>query len=124
MGDLSLNFSRSEFACPCCGESKMNPEFMNRLQALRSEFGRRFRPVEGGGYRCAKYNGSETGAHVEGRAIDPDIPREHYHEFIGLAYKHGFTGIGLKQKDGRFQLHVDDADEIPGVRPRPWVWTY
>jgi len=124
MGDLTTNFSANEFACPCCGESKMNPDFMQRLQALRNAYGKPFGPVVGGGYRCVEYNKSFTGAHVEGRAVDPNIPREDYHQFIKLAFWFKFTGIGVKQKDGKFQLHIDDASEIPGVRLRPWVWTY
>ena len=124
MSQLTKNFTTGEFACPCCGQCKMNPEFMKRLQAFREDYGRSFRPVEGGGYRCADYNGSKTGAHVEGRACDPNISRDQYYRVLALALKHGFTGIGIKNKGGKFQLHLDDAEEIPGKRPRPWVWTY
>lgn len=123
MGDLSKNFSASEFACPCCGESNMHPGTIVRLQGLRDDYGKAFSPVHGGGYRCEKYDGKK-GAHTEGRAIDPGIPREDLYTFIGLAYKHGFTGIGVKQKDGRWQLHIDDAEEKLPSRPRPWFWTY
>jgi zinc D-Ala-D-Ala carboxypeptidase len=124
MGDLTKNFSSDEFRCPCCNQSKMNPEFMERLQKLRDAFGSPFSPVKGGGYRCEYYNGSITGAHVEGRAIDPNIANVDYHKFIKLAFELGFTGIGVKNKGGRFQLHLDDTGTIPGIRPRPYVWTY
>ena len=122
MGDLSENFSKSEFVCPCCGQSKMHPGFIKRLQALRTEWGKPFTAVSGGGYRCAVY-GSTTSAHHEGRAIDPTIGREDYHAFLEHALYYGFTGLGIKNKDGRFQMHIDDAEAQPG-RPRPWVWTY
>lgn len=124
MGDLTTNFSASEFACPCCGRADMHPDFLARLQSLRTAWGKPFRPVSGGGFRCATYNKSPTGAHVEGRAIDPNISNADYIPFIKLALEHGFTGIGVKNKSGRFQLHLDDATEIAGVRPRPWLWTY
>ena len=124
MGDLTQDFSKWEFECPCCGESKMNPKFMKKLQNFRIIMGFPISPVPGGGYRCPDYNKSETGAHVEGRAIDPDIPREHYHKALNAAMAVGMTGIGVKNKSGKFQLHLDDADAIPGKRPRPWVWTY
>jgi hypothetical protein len=62
-----------------------------------------------------------------GRAIDPNIPRDGYFEFIKMAMKHGFTGIGVKSKrengEPRFQLHIDDMPE-GGPIDRPFVWTY
>jgi uncharacterized protein YcbK (DUF882 family) len=122
MGDLTKNFSASEFACPCCGESKMDPRTMSRLQSVRDTYGKRIDPVEGGGYRCLAYDGRH-GAHTLGQAVDPGIPRGDLYEFIGIAMRLGFTGIGVKQKSGRWQLHIDDADGTP-TRPRPWVWTY
>ena len=100
----------------------MDPGFIKRLQALRTEWGEPIRPVLGGGYRCRVYGG-ETSAHTEGRAIDPDVGREDYHSFLEHALYYGFTGIGVKQKGGRFQMHIDDAESKEG-RPRPWVWTY
>ena len=100
----------------------MHPEFIGRLQALRTEWGEPFSPVRGGGYRCADY-GRPTSAHAEGRAIDPNIGRADYFRFMEFAFYYGFTGIGVKQKPDGFQLHIDDAEALPG-RPRPWVWTY
>lgn len=127
MGDLTDNFSRHEFACPCCGAVEMHPEFLQKLQALREEWGEPFSAVAGGGYRCLKKNGRSTGAHLLGRAIDPDLPRESYFKFIQMAMKHGFTGIGVKSKRvkgvPRFQLHIDDMPEN-GPLFRPFVWTY
>ena len=122
MGDLTINFSASEFECPCCGKSVMNMNTITRLQSLRSEYYKSIRPVEGGGYRCEAYDGKK-GVHTMGRAIDPGIPREDMYEFLALAIKHGFTGIGLKQKKGKWQMHIDDY-EGDAIRPRPWIWTY
>lgn len=124
MGDLSENFSSFEFSCPCCGQSNIDSDFIEKLQKLRTELGVPFRPVEGGGYRCAHYLNGSKSAHGEGKAIDPNIGRDKYHKVLELAIKYGFTGIGIKNKDGKYQLHLDTAEEIPGVRPRPWVWTY
>jgi len=124
MGDLTKNFSTHEFACPCCGQAFMDKGFMFRLQRLREEYGKSFSPVKGGGYRCVNYAKSKCTAHREGKAIDPDIPKEDYFIFIKLAMKHGFTGIGVKNKKGHYQLHIDDALEIKGIRPRPYFWSY
>ncbi len=122
MGDLTKNFSASEFKCPCCGESKMNSATMDRLQLLRTEYDKAFSPVDGGGYRCVAYDG-KRGVHTRGHAIDPGIPREDMFEFLSLAIKHGFIGIGLKQKSGQWQMHIDDY-KGDVTRSRPWLWTY
>lgn len=123
MGDLTNNFSSSEFACPCCGKSEMDPQFMDRLQALRSEYGDTILIAKGGGFRCENYDTSNS-AHKEGKAADLLYPRRNHYRLLQLAFKHGFTGIGDKNKNGYFQLHVDTADDIPNVRPRPLKWTY
>lgn len=106
----------------------MDEVFMLRLQRLRDAWGYPFSAVEGGGYRCADYNGSPDGAHVQGRAIDPTISRLSYYHFIKLAMELGFTGIGVKSKrdeNGKptFQLHLDDLQAGEG-KTRPFLWTY
>jgi len=120
---LSDHFTVAEFACPCCGQCRMDPAFIQRLEALRREWGRPITPVKGGGYRCPEYDG-KRGTHTEGRAIDPAIAREDMYPFIELAFRHGFAGIGVKQHAGRWQLHIDDAPARLPERPRPWFWTY
>ncbi|MCB1723212.1 MAG: hypothetical protein KDJ39_05910 [Gammaproteobacteria bacterium] len=105
----------------------MDDDFILRLQLVRTDLGVPFSPVRGGGYRCALYlreTNNEYSAHGEGKAIDPDLDRRHYHAFMRLCLRYGFTGFGMKQKSGQFQIHVDTAQEIPGKRPRPWAWTY
>ena len=102
----------------------MDKDFMIRLQSFRDLIDIPFSPVYGGGYRCADFNGSTTGSHVEGKAVDPDFGKEHYHKALDAAMFHKFSGIGMKQKKGKFQMHLDTAENIPYVRPRPWVWTY
>lgn len=121
---LTEHFDSSEFACPCCGQSKMQDHTMRRLEILRQLYGKPMRIVEGGGYRCSNFDQNEHSAHREGRAADPAIPREDLYRLIELAQRVQFTGIGVKNRNGRFQLHLDDAPNIPGIRPRPWVWTY
>lgn len=124
MARLTLHFLDSEFSCPCCGQVAMNQDFMARLEALRLRWGKSFSPVDGGGYRCAIYRHSETDPHGEGVACDPGISRDDMHAFLKLAFEMGFRGVGAKQRDGRWQVHIDTASEIDGVRPRPWFWTY
>jgi hypothetical protein len=58
-----------------------------------------------------------------GVAVDPGIPRADMFTVLKIAIELGFTGYGLKQKGGRWQMHLDDY-EGDAKRPRPWLWTY
>jgi len=41
MGDLSKNFSKLEFQCPCsCGANKISPVLIKKLQKVRDIIGR------------------------------------------------------------------------------------
>lgn len=70
---LSINFSASEFACPCCGEAKIKGALIKALEQLRKEIGDKPITVTSG-YRCKEYNekigGAPNSAHVRGLAAD------------------------------------------------------
>ena len=72
MGDLSQNFSRSEFMCKCCGEAKVEPGLVAALQELRDLAGAPITVISG--YRCPKHNAAVGGAkasqHMLGKAAD------------------------------------------------------
>ena len=76
MGDLSKNFSRSEFACKgtnCCGHSApVQPELISALQALRNQLNLPLSITSG--FRCNRHNESVGGAarsfHTLGMAAD------------------------------------------------------
>ncbi len=73
MGDLSENFSRSEFACRCgCGVDDVNLGLVEALQKLRDLAGKPIRIVSG--CRCEKHNrsvqGAENSYHLYGMAAD------------------------------------------------------
>ena len=123
-GITLLDFEPWEFFCPCCGRERMNKTTLLRIQRLRTAYGKRLDIVKGGGWRCENYEKSGTSAHREGKAFDPGYPIQDHDTLLGLGYELGFTGKGDKCKGGKYQLHLDDADEIPGVRPRPFKWTY
>jgi hypothetical protein len=118
------DFEPYEFFCPCCDRERMNKQTLLRIQRLRTDYGKPLTRIPGGGWRCESYESSETSTHREGKAWDPGYPIHDHFLMVDLAYKHGFRGIGDKCKGGRWQLHLDDAEEIIGVRPRPWKWTY
>jgi uncharacterized protein YcbK (DUF882 family) len=80
MGDLSKNFSRSEFACKgtnCCGYSApVQPELISALQALRNQLNLPLSITSG--FRCNRHNESVGGAarsfHTLGMAADVACP--------------------------------------------------
>jgi len=119
------NFTKEEFDCKETGENKMDSEFLDKLQAIRTEFGKPIKITSG--YRSKKHSveikKKTIGAHPLGRAAD--IPANGNDSFIliGLAIKYGMTGIGVSQKGKKRFLHLDD---ITGNKafPRPNVWSY
>jgi hypothetical protein len=118
------NFKPHEFFCPCCGREEMNKQTLLRIQRLRSDYGEPLKVVKGGGWRCKDYERSDTSAHREGRAVDFGYPQGGHFLMVDLAFKHGFRGIGDRCQGRKYQLHMDDAEAILGIRPRPWKWTY
>jgi uncharacterized protein YcbK (DUF882 family) len=108
MGDLSANFSRSEFACPCgCGFDTVDFALVNLLQKFRDFIER---PVTvTSGCRCPEYNaqvgGSENSQHLYARAADivvEHVPPEIVHEYFdglntpGLGKYDTFTHIDTR----------------------------
>lgn len=123
--DRFANFQSYEFACSHTGKNGMKPGFMEKLQALRTEYGKPMTVTSG--YRHPTHpieaRKASPGAHASGRAADIAVSGGDAMKIIELALKHGFTGIGVNQKGaGRF-IHLDDLKH-ESDRPRPWVWSY
>jgi zinc D-Ala-D-Ala carboxypeptidase len=115
------SFTREEMRCKHSGKNGMRPETMDRLQNLRTSYGKPMKITSG--YRDATHPieaGKATpGAHASGQAVDIAVgPGEDVYELVRLALFHGFTGIGISQRTGqpRF-VHLDDL-------PRKAVWSY
>ena len=127
------NFSFKEIACQETSDCEMNESTMDRLQALRSEYGKGLRISSG--FRSALHSieakkkdpegNPRPGAHATGRAIDIAVRGEDAYIVLSLATSLGFTGIGVSQKgDSRF-LHLDDIQPADNFHaPRPSVWSY
>ena len=117
------NFKAEEFRCSHCNAEGIKEEVIAKLQAMRTEYGRPMRITSG--YRCPQHpieaKKSTPGAHALGIAADIGVDGAEAHRILGLAFKQGFTGIGVQQKGtGRF-IHVDIRNgELPG----PTVWSY
>lgn len=119
MGDLTANFSRSEFACPCCGRTEMNRQHIERLQRFRDfmtdKIGRPIRIVcthaQGGGFRCRAMNSkiktaSRNSQHCLGLATDIYSPDLNIRQLYLYAKEFTeFTGLGFYPH--RNFIHVD-----------------
>ena len=129
------NFAPGEMACQATGKLKVSIAFMDKLQKIRTSYGRPITIVSG--YRTPEHNlavtgnRSRSGAHTFGRAADislssgpVDVPL-----ILQLAWAHGMTRCGLELSKHHFRLHLDDmtADEGFAVRDDRrglFCWTY
>ena len=73
MGDMTNNFSRSEFACKCgCSFDDIDPGLVDMLQASRTATALTYEISSG--CRCEKHNkkvgGKPNSAHLRGKAAD------------------------------------------------------
>jgi|TARA_R110000782_G_scaffold49134_3_gene107042 uncharacterized protein YcbK (DUF882 family) len=100
MGDLSVNFSRSEFACNCgCGFATADIKLVYLLESIRERFKKPVRISSAS--RCTDYNqhvgGVKTSKHLQGIACDIQIkgvkPYDIY-KFVD-SYSPNNYGIGL-----------------------------
>jgi uncharacterized protein YcbK (DUF882 family) len=109
MGDLSPHFSKTEFACRCCGELQVKMRLIDALEKLRSLAGKAIMIHDG--YRCPAHNqevgGVTNSEHTLGMAADVEIPGLSLQEMYELALQvPEFTHGGVGAYDGGF-LHVD-----------------
>ena len=120
MGDLSTNFSRSEFKCKCgCGASDVKPAFIEKLQKARDIAGVSFKITSG--VRCIAHNKAEeskdSSSHVDGLAADiacSDSPTRC--AILKSLIMVGFNRIGIADTF----IHVDyDLN-----KPKDVIWTY
>lgn len=110
------NFSKKEFDCSKTGKNFMQPEFMDRLQAMRTEAGFPFKITSG--YRDITHPVEAAkqapGQHNKGLAADIACDPQTAHKLVKLALKHGFTGIGISQCQGRPRfIHLDIRTTAP-----------
>ena len=112
-------FSPEEMACPHCRLVFMQPQFMDKLDALRGLLGAAVTVASA--FRCPEHNaavgGSDNSAHLRGWAIDPQDPGggPRRKALLDGIYRVGFRGFGM----GARQLHIDDD---PGLGARAWFY--
>jgi uncharacterized protein YcbK (DUF882 family) len=102
MGDLTKNFARWEFECPCnCGFDDVDPRLVADLQALRDAVGVPVLILAGGGCRCREQNRRQGGApssqHQLGTAADIEIPGLTVDQIVAEVSRHcpSVRGIGV-----------------------------
>lgn len=118
MGDLTANFSRSEFTCPCCGQYQMDRAFIETLQFVREQYGQPIKITSG--YRCESHNaaigGVDTSAHRYGLAVDIACDNSAIRGRLLPVLCQHFNRIGI----GDGFIHVDvDPD-----KPKNVIWDY
>ena len=129
----SKHFSESELKCKCgnCEFPGMDSNFMDLLEAVRTDPDWN-RPMKvSSAYRCPEHNSAVsstgmTGPHTSGKAIDIQLSGKEAHLFLGVAMGYDFSGIGIAQKgahSSRF-IHLDLLDQEETNGPRPWIWSY
>jgi len=97
--DKYPNFKKAEFDCKATGENNMQHEFMEKLQAIRKDFGRGITVTSG--FRSVKHpvearKTHSNGEHTQGFCADiMCITSADRFTLINLALKHGITRIGV-----------------------------
>jgi len=109
LGDLSAHFSKSEFACHCCGQLKIETSLIDALEQLRALAGKPI--VVHDGYRCPEHNqqvgGVSDSEHTRGMAADVSIPGLSLQQMYDLALQvPTFLNGGIGVYDSSF-LHLD-----------------
>lgn len=110
-------FSLDEFKCKETGENKIDPYFVECLDALRDVCGFPF--VITSGYRSPNHSiekkKERPGTHAQGIAADIKVSNGHQrYVLIRNAMDMGFKGIGLES--GFIHVDLRDSD--------PVMWTY
>lgn len=121
------NFTEEEFKCKETGECEMLPEFMSRLQHLRTLYSRPM--VVTSGYRSEMHSleidKNKAGEHSFGCAADIQCSGANARELLEYALYVGFTRIGIHQKGphaGRY-IHLGMGDQL-GFKFPEAIWTY
>ena len=113
MGDLSRNFSRSEFACPHCGEVEIDPLLVATLQRIRDRAGP---VVVTSGYRCPVHNeavgGVKNSQHLYGKAADIYVQNMSQAALLAMVREMAvneeiYVGYAYAIKNSKRAVHVD-----------------
>lgn len=117
------NFSPDEIACRGTAKVGIDPEAMDKLQALRIRLGAPL--MLNSAYRSPEHNAAVGGAkasqHLKARAFDVSMANHDPAEFEHAARAVGFTGFGFYRRNNFIHVDIGPAREW-GERwksPRP-----
>jgi len=116
-------FAEREFQCKHTGLCRMQEEFMDKLLAIRLEFGKSMKISSG--YRHPTHpteakKDSSTGEHTTGMCCDVAVQGGDALRLLDIALQHGITRIGIQQKStGRF-IHLGMSTK----HANPAIWSY
>ena len=119
------NFSYKEMSCSHTGICRLDSDFMDRLQKLRTTFGESM--VITSGYRAPSHpveiGKVHPGTHAEGHAADIRCGSGDAWRLVIAAGTLGCTGVGVSQSksSSRF-IHLDDIDKAAWSRPAMWSY--
>ena len=117
---ITANFMRSEYACPCCGKDDIKDDLARRIQEVRDLLGKSI--TINSGVRCAAHNKSvgskESSSHLTGYAADIRCDSSSYRQELLAAVFQVFDRVGIS---GNNFIHVDvDPNKSAGVC---WIYT-
>lgn len=120
------NFSPAEVACRGTGRLKLNPEAMDKLQALRDRLGKPL--IVRSAYRSPEHNQAVGGAprskHMDGTAFDVAMSNHDPIAFEAAAREVGFEGFGFYPRSGFMHIDLGPArswgDPFP-IRAAPFA---
>ncbi|RWR09698.1 YcbK family protein [Paenirhodobacter populi] len=108
------SFTAQEIACRGTGKVGIDPEAMDKLQALRDRLG--VPVILNSAYRSPEHNAAVGGAsdslHMQGKAFDVSMVNHDPDSFEVVAREVGFTGFGFYPR-ANF-MHIDTG------APRDW----
>lgn len=120
------NFSKHEFDCKHTGKNRMDEDFMDILQQIRTVYGKPM--IISSGYRDHSHPVEEkkkrAGEHTFGMAADILVHGTDALDLMVIAYGHGIRRIGVSQKgemEKRF-LHLGYGDKLLNFPES--IWSY
>ena len=119
MRTLNFNTEDDNLACQHCGEEGVQMFALNRLQKVRTEYGKPM--IVTSAYRCANHPieaaKEKPGTHNKGVAFDIAISSvEDRARLIKLAMQQGAMGIGIAKDFVHLDFDVN--------RPKVVMWVY
>lgn len=123
--DKYPNFSKHEFDCKHTGKNRMDEDFMDILQQIRTTYNRPM--IITSGYRDTSHpveaKKKRPGEHSFGVAADIRVNGMDALDLIVIAYGYGIRRIGIYQQgpmDGRF-IHIGWGDKLLNFPEAVWT---